>query len=423
MIELIILSDDKKRVLTDRRGNILKLKLRNLHYADSKTINNEVNNKYALVTRVLCCLDFDRDSNSGTYVLELIDNANVSCFKFDTLLKDISKKFYNKVNEYITTIDERPVWQKNGYSSELLQWSKKNLPEKVLSFDQIKINALSAVYKANCDNFSYYIKVVPEIFQTELGLTKYLEKNYPDSIPEVILIDYENRIIVTKEINGKMLYEVREIGPWKNTLNTYAKIQIKEMTNTDTLLKKGFLDRTMKKLRNHIDEITMNLEKTIGDFGNDITENEITLWNESVYKMKELTKEIENSKIKNSIDHGDFYCANIAISKDRIIIFDWSDGCVTHPFISLVPFFYECEFNEEEKESLLQTYLMNFTEFDSYKNLRKEYELIKIISELHLAWTYYRITSSLCKELKWETINSFYSCIKKTLKYFKEEEV
>jgi len=421
MIELIILSDDNERVLTDRRGNILNLKLHNLHYADSKTINNEMKNKYGLITRVLCCLDFDRDNNSGTYILELIDHINVSCFKFDTLLKDTSQKLYNKVNGYITTIDKRPIWQKRGYSSELLQWSKKNLPEKVLTYEQIKINALSAVYKAFCENNSYFIKVVPEIFQTELELTNYLAEKYPESIPEVILIDCEKRILVTKEINGKMLYEFREINPWKSALNSYAKIQMKEMANTDTLLKMGFLDRTMKKLRKHIDEITMNLEKVFGGLGSDLTKEEISLWNENVYKMKELTKEIENSKVKNSLDHGDFYCANIAISKDKSIIFDWSDGCVTHPFISLVPFFYECEFNQEEKESLLKTYLMNFTEFDSYENLRKEYELIKIISELHLAWTYYRITSSLIKELQWETIDSFYSCVRKVLKYFKEE--
>ncbi|MFW6029157.1 MAG: hypothetical protein ACOCRO_02765, partial [Halanaerobiales bacterium] len=285
----------------------------------------------------------------------------------------------------------------------------------------IKNNAISAVYKIISDNNNYYVKVLPTIFSSELNIIKYLSSKYPKNIPEVYLINSQENILITKEINGNMLYEFDELNVWKKCLTTYAKIQLSESNQKDKLLELGFKDRTMNSLREQLEIISKNISSIEIDKEYRLTEDEIQFFKDNIDKFKELTYKLELSAIPSTIEHGDFYVANIAIEDEKCVIFDWSDGCITHPFLSMIPFFSECKFSPENKEKLLAHYLRQFSDFGTMDELLIEYSFVKVVGEMHLAWTYYIITTSLTKDLQWEVERSFLSCIRGIIQYFKKE--
>jgi len=66
----------------------------------------------------------------------------------------------------------------------------------------------------------------------------------------------------------------------------------------------------------------------------------------------DMGSRLQAYKIPNTIDHGDLYPSNIIQEADgRIMIFDWAEASITHPFFSLLPFLRYSHFNYAKRIS------------------------------------------------------------------------
>ncbi len=423
MYKIVIFDEKHDKILSEENKKLLEISPEKFHYADALEINNQLKRKYGIDTNVLCCLNHKRSrvKAEGIYVVELKTDLGSENLKFFDKEEVLTLQEEFDIKSYLDNKTKRPRWQMLGYSSWLKDWLSENMDIEISDFYQIKNNALSAVYKVIGDNSNYYVKILPRIFSSELNIIKYLANKYPKNIPDVYLTNAQENILITKEINGNMLYEFDELDVWKDCLTTYAKIQLSERDQKDKLLELGFKDRTMNNLREQLEVILKNISSIGINKDYSLTKDEIQFFRDNIGKFKELTYELELSDVPYTIDHGDFYVANIAIEDDRCVIFDWSDGCISHPFLSMIPFFSECEFSSDKKDKLLAHYLNQFSDFGTIDELLKEYSCVKVVGEMHLAWTYYEITNSLAKDLQWEMEKSFISCIRGIIKYFKKE--
>ena len=46
-----------------------------------------------------------------------------------------------------------------------------------------------------------------------------------------------------------------------------------------------------------------------------------------------MIRELWSSGLPDTLNHGDLHLGNIAWAPDRVVIYDWTDACLTHPFL------------------------------------------------------------------------------------------
>ena len=107
-------------------------------------------------------------------------------------------------------------------------------------------------------------------------------------------------------------------------------------------------------------------------------------------RFEQTCAELSAYGIPESLNHGDFHDGNILLRDGRITFFDWGDGSVTHPFMSLRTFFVSIEISlrledysfTPEMEALLNLYLKPWEQFASQEELAEAYRLSKPVASV-----------------------------------------
>jgi hypothetical protein len=408
----LIIRDNRNNVLLKSDKTIPYICKERSHPAYVADLVEEVKSQLGLEIIICYCHSF---MDEAIYVARLLSSSNQE-MRFD--IKDnVSSKEQKDLIRNISDTDLHEWAQFNWYND--LTKYLNNIFEDY-EIEQVKTSSLSTVIKIKADK-NYYLKKVPSFFHHELTITNYLSTAYPQNVPEIIKIDKANSILITEEIALPLLEKSNEIEVWINALNEYAKMQLKEICNVNDLISLGIPDRRLERLLTQIDIITNHIAIVATNKEYSLTKSEIEEWNILVPKMR---RSIISQKglMPETIEHGDFYLANIASDKEGAVFFDFTDISVTHPFFSLITFLSECEFSEGQKEFLIEAYLSNFSKFYELTKLRKIYEEVSRIGEIHLAYTYLMITKNVHDRFRWEVEKNFPSCIRHVIKAYQGGE-
>lgn len=91
------------------------------------------------------------------------------------------------------------------------------------------------------------------------------------------------------------------------------------------------------------------------------------------------------------------------------IFFDWSDACISHPFIDGTYIFRMPD--SDSKRQIIKAYLSNWQEFAPMAELNKAWQLAEIVCYAHQAVSYASMKKSLpaagMKDLEQAFINAF----------------
>ncbi len=376
------------------------------HYAYCECLVKAVKKDLQMDVFVRHCFSYnDREAVYLARVLSPIDKEYVYL--------NIEKVKDNPISERELAKDV-PKWADYDWYEDLTVYLNLNFED--YSITQIKVSSLSSVMKIAAGE-TYYFKVIPEFFQNELTIIKHLSTRYPQNVQSLYNYDLKNSCFITKDIGLPLLAECQDKEIWMRVLKDYAKMQIGEMDQVKGLLAKGITDRRMPKLIEHIDFISQRIKNVVRDEECSLTTNEIALWFSLERELKNECVKLDNT-IPDTIEHGDLYLANIAFGKERVIFFDFTDICVTHPFLSLATFFAECDFKDEEIREIELAYLSCFSDYLAIDELKRVLVRAKAVGEIHLAYTYLSLYENLPKEQRWEVSKSFPSCIRHVLKKF-----
>jgi len=88
--------------------------------------------------------------------------------------------------------------------------------------------------------------------------------------------------------------------------------------------------------------------------------------------------------------HGDPHGGNITYHDGHYTIFDWTDGCVTHPFFDLLTFL---DPREPDFDHLRDAYLAEWSAFAPPDALRQTFDLALRLGGLHHALSYRTINA------------------------------
>jgi streptomycin 6-kinase len=289
----------------------------------------------------------------------------------------------------------RPApWDESGWRDAADAWIREELARlhRPLTgpIEVVKQWCLSCVLRAPTDAGSVFFKAAVDLplFVDEPAVLEGLSTLFPNNIPTVLAREPAQRWMLMEE-SGKTFrwedppgIEIRE-----RTVATYARMQRMAAERADALLRFGCLDRRLPVLTEQIAPL-LALADTLPDLA-DETKAELHAFTP---RLHELCAELLVYQIPSSLAHGDLHMGNVAIGEDgTLVYFDWTDACLTYPFIDMITIFGETD--AATKERLRDAYLAEWTEYESPERLLTAFAIAAPLSALHQTVSYQYIAA------------------------------
>ena len=186
---------------------------------------------------------------------------------------------------------------------------------------QVKHWSISALVEAESDAGTFWFKQVPRFMAHEAALTSWLSAIRPGAVPDVVAAGADWFLAPAFDPPTE---ERRSDSPF----GLLAELQIAVQDRVADLLALGCPDRrpaTMgQELRSLIERDDV-LEPALSE-----------RLSTALPRFDELVEGLEASPVPASLAHGDLHGGNWTQRSDGSwLIFDWTDGCVAHPFVDL----------------------------------------------------------------------------------------
>jgi aminoglycoside phosphotransferase (APT) family kinase protein len=152
------------------------------------------------------------------------------------------------------------------------------------------------------------------------------------------------------------------------------------------------LDRRLNVLIGQIDDLLAD-EASYAD----LNDEERAAWQASGPTLKALCEKLAAYNIPPTLVHGDFHAGNVTTRDGQILIFDWTDACVAHPFFDPLVFIeYDArDFDADQRAGMRDAYLKHWTDYEPLDRLHEAYELAEILGGLHQAVSYRHIVNAM----------------------------
>jgi aminoglycoside phosphotransferase (APT) family kinase protein len=193
---------------------------------------------------------------------------------------------------------------------------------------------------------------------------------------------------------GPPLSGNRELPVWEEAVRLFAQIQVDAAARVDDLVAIGCLDRRLSTLPAQVAALADDAEALV-----DLTVAERDQLRALAPRVGGLCDALADHGVPPSLVHGDLHPGNIAVQGERLIYFDWTDGCVAHPFFDLITVLDGAdrlpEPPAEVRARLRDAYLAPWTAYAPAERLIAAYTLAMPLAALHQAVSYRHIVNGV----------------------------
>jgi hypothetical protein len=285
----------------------------------------------------------------------------------------------------------RSAWSLPGWRDELGAWldaELQRLGRRLVELEQVKVWGISTVLRVQTDRGELWFKVSAQLplFVNEAVVTQRLARRFPGYVPAPVAVEPRR---------GWILLEPFEVVDWGAPLDVrcelfrrFAGLQVRTAELTKGLLADGCLDRRLGVLEDQVDELLADRRAL-----HRLTTAEVRALRRLAPRLHELIGRLDALGLPPTLVHGDLHPANVARVDGEIVYFDWTDGCVAHPFVDLHSLQWERD--EAAREAILDAYLEPWREVATEETLREAVVLARVVTPLHHAVSYSTIARSL----------------------------
>jgi hypothetical protein len=205
--------------------------------------------------------------------------------------------------------------------------------------DHVRSWARSALYSLETDHGRVWAKAVPEVFAHEVALSVLLTDIDPGSVAPALAVDVAAGRMLTSHVDGPLLSEVRDQpGAWTATLSRFAEIQRVLADDPAELAVAGVAAAPLGGLADAVprlldDDRLLRLGSVDG-----LSATEAGRVRGRAGAIADACHELAEIGIPDSLDHGDLAARQVILGDMGPVILDWSDGSLTHPFLSAAAF-------------------------------------------------------------------------------------
>jgi hypothetical protein len=202
---------------------------------------------------------------------------------------------------------------------------------------QVHVRPWSTVFRTRTSRGAVYLKYCGRSQAHEPRLTALLARA-GGAVPTLVARHpHEDWMLLAD--GGRKLRDMltpRELlREWTGVLRRYAAIQVALLGRERDLLATGTPDARLERLPIVVGEILDTaLARSRGP--DHLSADDVRRIRASIPVIEARCAELAQLGIGATVQHDDLHDANVLRKASRIVIFDWGDACVSHPFLSLL---------------------------------------------------------------------------------------
>ena len=284
---------------------------------------------------------------------------------------------------------QRPVWLRPNWLPQAVNWVDEQLAGRGLTrsgeVEVVKRWCLSCILRVPAPAGDYYFKAAVDLplFVNEAVLTDSLAQCYPQAVVRPVAIEPRNRWMLLPDFGPPIGWDA-PAGAQEAMLRDFATLQRQTAQESQALRQMGCLDRGLPHLMAQVEPFFQELSQT-----NFISPPLMSqLW-QRADRLRTICHELGQYNIPHTLAHGDLHLGNVAGQGDQRTFFDWTDACLTHPFLDLLTI--HTAKPPETKGHLRDFYLDFWTAVEPLERLQQAWDLAEPLCYLHQLISYFYI--------------------------------
>jgi len=286
----------------------------------------------------------------------------------------------------------RPPWRVRDWFGPAEEWIITSLSAlgRAASgpIEQIRSAELSCVLRAPTADGDVYFKATARLplFVDEGRVMATLSDLLPGHVPAPLAFDSQRRWMLLPDVGPKIGRDA-PVEVRLDVIRTFARLQIRSAGSVDQLLAAGCFDRTPPWLAR---QATTGWLATV-DLSRWLTGDEAAELRSAGTDLARRCAELSTLPVPCTVVHGDMHLGNVARGADGYVFFDWSDACVTHPFVDMIEIVLEDDATHRER--LRDGYLAEWAWFAPPAQLLRAWRLAEPLISFNQAISYASIES------------------------------
>lgn len=311
--------------------------------------------------------------------------------------------------------DRRVPWYRRGWAPSAVVWMTAQVQALGLGItappQQRRSCQRSTIWEISTAEGPLFFKAVPSFFRHEIAITQYLAQCFPDAVPHILAADEQCGWMIMDNAGDHTLDRSSSLETWCSVINRYAEMQVAMSHHCDRLAALGCPALSPTNYGNVLGELLMDEEAlTPVNPRCALTVDERSALRKHRQHIATVAQHLANAVIPLTLEHGDFWSAQVLLNQNTPVIIDWSDVSITMPFFSLfkelIPHEMRMVFPEspDAEDHIREAYLEPWTPFASRDQLHDLYEQARAVAALHYAAFSYRYLMPQM-EVRWEHCN------------------
>lgn len=370
------------------------------HVEDRRTDAGRIDATYILENR-----DADWSPPDGAHWIDREELAGIEVTVPGQ--KAIMKAWLDELEGHIEP-PRRGAWNLPGWYDEASSWIREQLASHGIEMtappQQFKHWNITSALRVPTTNGDYYFKAVPRLFAQEPRITATLAARYPEYVPAPLSarVRPEEGWMLMPDFKGEVLERIN-VEQVSEALRNLARMQLDSVSQVDELLTAGFPDRRLERLA---EELNTLLHDPVALDG--LLPEEIKRLQRLESRFEEMCLQLSAYGVPQTLLHGDFHGGNLLIRDGKLLIFDWTDGCIGHPFLDLITALDNRypRFEEHEQTAIREAYIAAWTEYETPERLLEAAQLAWPLGALHQAVSYRGIMSTPSDETRRELVGA-----------------
>ncbi len=287
-------------------------------------------------------------------------------------------------------------WTQPGWFSQATTWLERQAAIRgwtIQAVEQIRSWEFSCVLRVLTDEGELYFKALPETYAAEVPLVQQLAAWQPAQVPEVVAADVRRRWVLLRACRGRCLEDGAPLTVWQRAARAYADLQVASAPRLDRLRALGCPDRSPSALQAAIGPLLADEAAFLVDQAHGLTSAEFERLRACKPWLEAACAELSASPVPLTLEHGDLWASNVYVGDGEPQFIDWTDACLSHPFLSLGPLLRSAGWDAHLQDdsaavrTIADAYHEGWSTFASPADLRRLLALAEPLAALHIAVT------------------------------------
>lgn len=285
--------------------------------------------------------------------------------------------------------------------AEALDWTRETCRSLDIAItgpiEPVHLRPWSTVLRAPTGRGAVYVKCCGPTQRHEPRLTALLHREFPGMVTEVLALHPDHPWMLVAE-GGRRLGDVlsgeKLLRAWREILPRCAQLQRDITPHFAEILGFGTPDHRAAPLVALFEDVVAREPEVSGQRPDRLTAEERRALLALGSRLTEALRELAALGTPDTLQHDDLHQNNVLVRDGRMLIFDWGDACVSHPFLTLaVTLRFAADataraHDDDEIVALRDAYLEPWSDRGSPRQLRDAAELGRRIGEVSRTLTF-----------------------------------